>query len=91
MAVLTLLRENSPLASPVTQRRVLETSTQITNFANQLLAHDLPVLSAVGLHTLQVNLGRICNQTCSHCHVDAGPDRRETMSQEVADACLKFL
>ncbi|MEM1032340.1 MAG: arsenosugar biosynthesis radical SAM (seleno)protein ArsS [Myxococcota bacterium] len=38
--------------------------------------------------TLQINVGRVCNQVCRHCHVDAGPDRRERMSDAVVEACL---
>jgi len=37
---------------------------------------------------LQVNIGKACNQACHHCHVDAGPDRRERMDQETMQACL---
>ena len=40
---------------------------------------------------MQINVGKRCNQTCRHCHVDAGPDRKEVMSRKVLDACLKFL
>ena len=40
---------------------------------------------------LQVNVGKICNQTCRHCHVDAGPDRREMMDQETFQFCLDAL
>jgi radical SAM/Cys-rich protein len=40
---------------------------------------------------LQVNVGRVCNQTCTHCHVDAGPDRRESMSRETAEAVIRAL
>lgn len=40
------------------------------------------------LHTLQINLGKMCNQTCKHCHVDAGPDRKEIMTRETMEACL---
>jgi radical SAM/Cys-rich protein len=40
---------------------------------------------------LQLNLGKVCNQTCTHCHVDAGPDRRESMSRETAELCLRVL
>lgn len=43
------------------------------------------------LETLQVNVGRICNQTCAHCHVDAGPSRTESMPEDVARACMDFL
>ena len=38
------------------------------------------------IEVLQVNVGKLCNQTCAHCHVDAGPDRREVMSRETARA-----
>ncbi len=40
------------------------------------------------LEILQVNVGYMCNQTCKHCHVDAGPDRREIMTREVMGHCL---
>lgn len=38
-----------------------------------------------------MNLGKVCNQTCRHCHVDAGPDRRESMSHQTMEQCLKVL
>ena len=37
------------------------------------------------LEILQINLGYMCNQVCSHCHVDAGPDRKEIMTKETMD------
>ena len=40
---------------------------------------------------LQINVGKKCNQTCRHCHVDAGPDRTEMMPPDVVDACLRVL
>ena len=40
---------------------------------------------------LQVNVGKLCNQTCKHCHVDASPTRTEIMQRETIDACLKVL
>src|SRR3979490_2399780 len=43
------------------------------------------------LDTLQVNLGYRCNQSCVHCHVNAGPNRTEETSIEVVDAVLAFL
>ncbi len=43
---------------------------------------DFPKLVRRKLSTLQVNLGYKCNQSCSHCHVDAGPSRKEMMSSE---------
>ena len=43
------------------------------------------------LEILQVNVGRLCNQTCRHCHVNAGPWRKELMSQEVAEMAIALL
>jgi radical SAM/Cys-rich protein len=43
------------------------------------------------IEVLQVNMGKYCNQACTHCHVDAGPGRREAMTRETAEAVLKFL
>jgi len=48
-------------------------------------------LTAVRIATLQVNLGKRCNQACRHCHVDASPTRTEVMGDEVFDACLALL
>ena len=45
----------------------------INRFNEKLRAHDLDLLRAVEVTTLQVNLGKLCNQACRHCHVDAGP------------------
>lgn len=47
-----------------------------------LQATDFPVLHRGALTTLQVNLGYLCNQTCVHCHVNAGPNRKEMMTAE---------
>jgi radical SAM/Cys-rich protein len=40
---------------------------------------------------MQINIGKFCNQTCRHCHVDAGPDRQEIMSSAIVDQCLDRL
>ena len=48
-------------------------------------------LARSSLEVLQVNVGRLCNQTCRHCHVNAGPTRKELMSEDVAEACIRFL
>lgn len=48
-------------------------------------------LSRGALQTLQINVGKVCNQTCSHCHVDAGPTRKEAMSRETAERVIQFL
>ena len=52
---------------------------------------DFPAIARKRLETLQVNVGYRCNQTCTHCHVNAGPNRTEVMPREVADTVLAFL
>ena len=42
------------------------------------------------LDTVQINLGKLCNQACLHCHVDAGPHRTEIMGRATADLALAF-
>ena len=48
-------------------------------------------LKATGISVLQLNVGKLCNQTCRHCHVDAAPDRTESMSRETAALCIEAL
>jgi radical SAM/Cys-rich protein len=48
-------------------------------------------LRSATLDTLQVNVGKLCNQACKHCHVDASPIRTEIMSRETIEACLEAL
>jgi radical SAM/Cys-rich protein len=43
------------------------------------------------LDTVQVNLGRLCNQSCTHCHVEAGPTRKEIMDQRMAESLTDFV
>lgn len=50
-----------------------------------------PAIDRGSLTTLQVNLGYVCNQTCFHCHVNAGPNRKEVMAREIVDDLLAFL
>ena len=52
---------------------------------------DFPPLSRGTLKTLQVNLGYLCNQQCLHCHVDAGPNRKEEMSLATVEQVLALL
>ena len=48
-------------------------------------------LTATGIAVLQVNVGKLCNQACKHCHVEAGPGRKETMPKQIMQACLKAI
>ena len=89
--VLSLLRSGHPLADPRQQLAHLDRVSAGLPFAARVAGCQTGPLRAGGLDVLQVNVGRVCNQTCRHCHVDAGPDRAESMSAEVATACLDLL
>jgi len=52
---------------------------------------DFPAINRSRLQTLQVNLGYLCNQTCLHCHVNAGPNRKEIMTEETVETVLDML
>jgi len=56
-----------------------------------LIETDFPFLKRDSLETLQVNLGYLCNLSCTHCHVNAGPRRKELMSLEVIELVLDFI
>ena len=56
-----------------------------------LEANDFPALKRARLETLQVNLGYMCNQSCLHCHVNAGPTRKEIMQRETVDCIVDYL
>ncbi|HKI49928.1 MAG TPA: arsenosugar biosynthesis radical SAM (seleno)protein ArsS [Desulfobacteria bacterium] len=58
-------------------------------FYKTLVEHDLK-LERSETTTLQVNVGLLCNQTCRHCHLDAGPGRQEIMGHETADAVIDY-
>ena len=55
----------------------------MNRFQEQLARHSVPLKRGV-FQTLQINVGRKCNQTCTHCHVDAGPHRQEMMDDATA-------
>ena len=56
-----------------------------------LLAERNLALPPLALDTLQVNVTKLCNQVCRHCHVDASPARTESMSREGIDKCVEIL
>ncbi len=60
------------------------------SFAQRLASDGMP-LHRAPLEVLQINLGKVCNQTCRHCHVDASPFRTEDMAPETAAEILAFL
>ena len=95
LATTSLRKRGSDLADTTVQLRVLNTPDQLTHpvprFQDTLQGHGVEPLTATHLGVLQVNLGKMCNQACRHCHVDAGPDRTEIMTRETMQHCLDAL
>jgi radical SAM/Cys-rich protein len=70
----------------------LSTAPHGGEFGRALAAHGFGALQPSAVEIFQINLGKLCNMTCRHCHVDAGPDRMdEVMGRETADLCLAAL
>jgi radical SAM/Cys-rich protein len=86
----SLQSRHHPLAEPQAQLARLA-ATGAPAFDELLERHGKPPLEAAAVEVLQVNVGKLCNQTCAHCHVDAGPDRREVMSAETAAQVVELL
>ena len=61
------------------------------NFASTLARHGLPPLQRATVETVQVNVGKVCNQACHHCHVSAGPKRTESMTERTAERVLQLI
>src|SRR5580765_7120081 len=91
----SLLAQAVPLAFPEFQLDVLNTDPEsgkhFPAFAEKLVEHGLYPLKPTGIKVFQVNVGKMCNQVCRHCHVDAGPDRKEIMTRETMQLCLDAL
>ncbi len=88
----SLKAQNHYLGDSLHQLDVLEKpSARITRFEEKLQESNLFPLQATGIEIFQMNLGKMCNQTCKHCHVDAGPDRSEIMTRETMELCLAAL
>jgi radical SAM/Cys-rich protein len=87
----TLAKRGAVLASAAAQRARLDAIGLPRTFDAALASAALHPLRARGVSVLQLNVGKRCNQTCRHCHVDAGPDRKEVMPRAVMEAALAFL
>ncbi len=88
----TLHRAGNSLAQGYIQLKVLNASDtgggNIPAFVRKAGREIFPTIPEV----LQINIGKLCNQTCAHCHVDAGPDRKkENMTRETLQKCLDIL
>lgn len=87
----TLIARRAPLASSRSQLEVLARPGPWARFEERVAAAGLLPLAASGIEIFQVNVGKFCNQTCRHCHVDAGPERTEQMTRETAEHCIRAL
>jgi radical SAM/Cys-rich protein len=87
--------QNHRLSDPACQMQVLNNHSQSLReqpkFHEKLEEADLFPLKPTGIEIFQINVGYMCNMTCKHCHVDAGPDRTEVMSKDTFEHCLNAL
>jgi len=91
----SLKKQNNELADTLIQLEVLNQATQrgvrFPAFTQKLRDINLFPLRPTALEVFQVNVGKMCNQVCKHCHVDAGPDRKEIMTRATMQLCLEAL
>jgi len=91
----SLKARHSSLANADEQLKILEHRSvadfALVPFQQKLEANGLYPLKPTVIETFQVNVGKMCNQLCKHCHVDAGPDRKEIMTRETMQQCLEVL
>ena len=91
----SLLSRHSPLAESRFQLEVLNAhpahDADLPAFSIVLNEAGHPQLKPRKIEILQVNVGKLCNQSCAHCHVDAGPDRVEVMTKGILEKCLEIL
>jgi len=97
-ATTSLRYRRAPLASPEAQFRTLNAATVnrgptgTGHFEQDLEAAGWPMLQPAQLDIFQINVGKLCNMTCRHCHVDSGPDRtEENMDRATIEACLRAI
>jgi len=88
---LSLKARANPLASAKEQLRILAGPSRLAPFEERMRGAGLFPLASTGITVFQLNVGKLCNQTCHHCHVDAGPDRKEIMTRETADLSIRAL
>ena len=68
------------LADGAEQLRIINQPEYLPDFEDKFGAIGIGALTAGKIEIFQVNVGKMCNQVCKHCHVDAGPDRKEIMT-----------
>jgi len=91
----SLKAQHSILADAQEQVEIIEHGQKgdfaLIPFQQKLEETGLFPLKPLHLEIFQVNIGKMCNQTCRHCHVDAGPDRKEIMTKETMQQCIDVL
>lgn len=91
----SLKAQHNILADAHKQIEIIEHGSKgdfaLVPFQQKLEQSDLYPLKPKQVEILQVNIGKMCNQTCKHCHVDAGPDRKEIMTKETMQQCIHAL
>ncbi|MFT6921551.1 MAG: radical SAM/Cys-rich protein [Crocinitomicaceae bacterium] len=93
MAVLThksLAAQKHELSETKKQLDLID-KTGLERFQDKLTQTGLYPLTSIGIDTFQINMGKMCNQVCNHCHVDAGPDRKEIMLRDTMVICLEAI
>ena len=95
MSKKSLLARNNDLANTERQLEILSNgffaNGELPTFANKIKETNQFPLRPKTLEILQINVGYMCNQVCAHCHVDAGPDRKEIMTRETMTDCLDVI
>lgn len=91
----SLHKRNNSLSDPKEQLRVLNNGLfsegDLPKFADKIAQNGYAALKPKALEILQINVGYMCNQVCAHCHVDAGPDRKEIMTKKTMLQCLDVI
>ncbi|WP_025742420.1 arsenosugar biosynthesis radical SAM (seleno)protein ArsS [Aquimarina pacifica] len=91
----SLHKRNDELANTNRQLEILNNgifeSGELPKFADKIAQNGHSSLQPKKLEILQINVGYMCNQVCEHCHVDAGPDRKEIMTRETMQQCLDVI
>lgn len=91
----SLLKRKSELAKTNKQLEILSNGIfangELPKFKDKIAESNQFPLKPKPLEILQINVGYMCNQVCEHCHVDAGPDRKEIMTKETMQQCLDVI
>ena len=86
----SLKAQNHYLSQTNYQLNELDKATGVS-FSDKIFDAGLNQISPNSIDVLQINLGKMCNQVCKHCHVDAGPDRKEIMTKEIMTKCIEVV